>query len=255
MITSSSNAQLKQIIQYNKKAKARRQDGVFVAEGIKMFEEAPADQIRRIFVSQSFEEKHGDMLGGRDYEVVEDRLFCSISDTQTPQGVLCILEQRQADIQKILGQEKPFLVLLEDLQDPGNVGTILRTAEGAGVDGVILSANCVDMYNPKTIRSTMGSIYRVPFCYVEDMTDFAGELRGAGIHTYAAHLAGEHTYDQEDYRQGTALMIGNEGNGLSDALTGQAQHLIRIPMRGKVESLNAAMAAGILMYEVARQRR
>lgn len=255
MITSSSNAQLKQIIQYNKKAKARRQDGVFVAEGIKMFEEAPKDQIRRIFVSQSFEEKHGDMLKDRKYDVVEDRLFGSISDTQTPQGVLCVLEQRQADIQKILQQEKPVLVLLEDLQDPGNVGTILRTAEGAGVDGVILSANCVDMYNPKTIRSTMGSIYRVPFCYVEDMTGFAGKLCAAGIHTYAAHLAGEHTYDQEDYRQGTALMIGNEGNGLSDALTRQAQHLIRIPMRGKVESLNAAMAAGILTYEVARQRR
>ncbi len=150
--------------------------------------------------------------------------------------------------------DNPLLILVENLQDPGNLGTILRMGEGAGVTGVVMSSNTVDIYNPKTIRSTMGSIFRVPFVYVQDFSDAVSQCQNSGIKVYAAHLDGKNTYLGEDYREGTAFLIGNEGNGLTDDITKQADTLIRIPMHGEVESLNAAIACTILTYEAVRQR-
>lgn len=150
---------------------------------------------------------------------------------------------------------EPFLIVLDHLQDPGNLGTILRTAEGAGATGVILTKDCADLYQPKTIRSTMGAIYRMPAVIVEDLKATLGKMKECGIHTYAAHLDDSRFYDEEDYTKATAFLIGNEGNGLPQEICTEAEHRIKIPMHGQVESLNAAMAAGILMYEVCRQRR
>ncbi len=146
-------------------------------------------------------------------------------------------------------------MVLDHLQDPGNVGTILRAGEAAGVTGVILSAGCADIYNPKVIRSTMGSIYRMPFVYVEDLPEVLEELKRRGIHCYAAYLEGKNSYDRESYVKGSAFLIGNEGNGLSEEVAACADIRIRIPMLGQVESLNAAAAATVLMFEAARQRR
>ena len=135
------------------------------------------------------------------------------------------------------------------------MGTIIRTAEAAGVTGILMSADCVDVYNPKTIRSTMGSVYRMPLWYVKDICEAVKELKCLGIHTYAAHLEGKRSYDEPDYREGTAFLIGNEGNGLRREVAELADQYIRIPMKGQVESLNAAIAATILMFEAGRQRR
>ena len=121
--------------------------------------------------------------------------------------------------------------------------------------GVILSRDCVDIYNPKVIRSTMGSIYRMPFVYVEDLPEVVSMLSGMGIRTYAAHLEGKNSYDKENYKKGTAFLIGNEGNGLRKETADAADTYVRIPMCGEVESLNAAIAASVLMFEAARQRR
>jgi TrmH family RNA methyltransferase len=147
------------------------------------------------------------------------------------------------------------LLLLEDIRDPGNLGTMIRTAEGAGITGIIFGDATVDIYNPKVIRATMGSIYRVPFYQAEDFYKTLEQIKARGITIYAAHLSGM-PYDIEDNFQGKcAFLIGNEANGLSERASGQADKLIKIPMAGKVESLNAAVAAAILMYEAARQRR
>ena len=143
----------------------------------------------------------------------------------------------------LLKEEKPLLMVLEDLQDPGNAGTIIRTGEGAGVSGVFLTKTCVDITNPKVIRATMGSVYRIPFFYVEDVVSLKQKLQGRGIRFFAAHLQGKNSYDRESYEDGTAFLIGNEGKGLTDQAADAADCLIRIPMCGQVESLNAAMAA------------
>lgn len=257
MITSGSNAQVKNIIQLNTKGKVRREQGLFVVEGIKMFREAPVEWIHKVYVAEELYNTGlwKSELAKYSVEVVQDKVFRQMCDTKTPQGILTVLHQPSYSAEEILSRQSPLLILLEDLQDPGNVGTILRTAEGAGVDGIFLTKNCVDLFNPKTIRSTMGSIYRMPFQYVDDAMEFTDLLKVRGISVYAAHLEGKNSYEEEDYTGKAAFLIGNEGNGLSDGLAEKASHLIRIPMAGKVESLNAAMACGILVYEAARQRR
>lgn len=255
MITSSSNAQVKNIIALNKKAKERREQDVFVAEGWKMFQEAPREWLKKVYVSESGSKMHELPSDGTEYEVVDDRVFQSMCDTKTPQGVLSVIRMPHYTEEEVMDNGKtPLLMVLEDLQDPGNVGTIIRTAEGAGVTGIIMSRGTADIFNPKTIRSTMGSIYRMPFLIVDDAVGFVKGLKARKICTYAAHLHGVHSYREEDYTKGTAFLIGNEGNGLTDAMAEAAECLIRIPMEGKVESLNAAIASAVLMYEAHGQR-
>lgn len=257
MITSVNNGQVKNIIQLNQKTKARREQGLFVAEGKKMFGEAPREWISKVYVSETLtaDTQLMEQVEALPHEVVTDPVFRQMSDTQTPQGILTVLKKPSYTMEEILGGENPLVMILEDLQDPGNAGTIFRTGEGAGVSGVLLTKTCVDITNPKVIRSTMGSIYRMPFLYVENVVSLTQELRERNIRTFAAHLKGKNAYDQESYTGGSAFLIGNEGKGLTEEASDSADCLIRIPMCGKVESLNAAMASGILIYEAARQRR
>ena len=257
MITSTSNPQVKRLLQLQKKGKARNEENVFVVEGLRMFVEAPKERIEKVYVSESFYNKKKQELDldNRSVEILSDNVFKHVSDTQTPQGVLCVVKQKKYDLKELLEGENPHFVVLDNLQDPGNLGTIVRTAEAAGVDAVLMSKDCVDIYNPKTIRSTMGSIYRVPTIYIEDTLKLLEEFRKNDIKSYAAHLDGKHSYDQENYQSGTAILIGNEGNGLRDEVANSADIWVRIPMCGEVESLNAAIAASVLMFEVSRQRR
>ena len=257
MISSAQNTQVKNIIKLNQKAKARREQGLFIAEGRKMFLEAPDDWIEKIYAAESMLEDEEVMKKVRrfSWDAVDNGVFRQMCDTQTPQGILTVLRQPSYELEDLLKEEKPLLMVLEDLQDPGNAGTIIRTGDGAGVSGVFLTKTCVDITNPKVIRATMGSVYRIPFFYVEDVVSLKQKLQGRGIRFFAAHLQGKNSYDRESYEDGTAFLIGNEGKGLTDQAADAADCLIRIPMCGQVESLNAAMAAGILMYEAARQRR
>lgn len=257
MITSTGNAQIKNLIQLQKKGKVRREQDVFVAEGIKMYREAPKELVEKVYISKSFSEKAEvqELLGQREAEVVDDRVFQSAADTQTPQGILVVVRRQHYTGEEVMLGENPLLLILENIQDPGNLGTIMRTAEGAGVTGIIMSSDTVDIYNPKTIRSTMGSVYRMPFVYEADLSGVMQELKRREIAVYAAHLKGVRSYDKPDYRTGCAFLIGNEGNGLTEEIAKQAEGYIRIPMCGQVESLNAAVAASLLMYEANRQRR
>ena len=198
--------------------------------------------------------KNRELLKGIFYEIVDDRVFFGMCDSKTPQGILTVLKIPSYERKDLLRVAHPLLLVLEDLQDPGNVGTILRTAEGAGVTGVILSKKCVDLSNPKTIRSTMGSIFRVPFIYENQLKDAVSWLKAFGIRTFAAHLHGKHLYNEEDYTGGSAFLIGNEAKGLSEELAKSCDCLLRIPMEGQVKSLNAAVAAAVLMYMANLQR-
>ena len=257
MITSTSNAQVKELLQLQKKSKVRNERNIFVVEGMKMFSEAPRNRIDKVFISETlFNRKKQELdLHGLKVEILSDKVFSHVSDTKTPQGILCIVRQKKTKMEEIFAQNPAHLMILDNLQDPGNLGTIVRTAEGAGVSGIILSKDCVDIYNPKTIRSTMGSIYRMPFLYVEDLKNTIDEVQKQGIKVYAAHLQGKNNYDEENYKTGCAFLIGNEGNGLRDEIAEKADIWVKIQMHGQVESLNAAIASSILMFEVSRQRR
>lgn len=266
MITSTSNQQMKQLAALLKKSKERKERQVFVVEGPKMALEAPKEWLRAVYVSESFENApcHGAAVSelqsasvqyGFSYETVADSVFKGVSDTQTPQGIMAVVAMPEYSFEQLLAGEKTHLLILESIQDPGNLGTMLRTGEGAGITGVIMNKTTVDLFNPKTIRSTMGSIYRVPFFVTENLEETLCELKTAGVKLYAAHLKGTHAYDEEDYTGACGFLIGNEGNGLSDAIADSADTYIRIPMEGQVESLNAAISASLLMYEAGRQRR
>lgn len=270
MITSTSNQQIKNIIKLQKSNKARREQQVFLVEGIRMFREIPQQYLVKAYVTEEWQEQLPEnWIEGETYEVVSNGVFREISDTQTPQGVLAIVRQQVYQRKDLLGgiinsenstemtecrrQEVPCILVLENVQDPGNLGTILRTAEGAGVTGIMMSKDTVDVYNSKVVRSTMGAIFRMPFCYEEDIYQGVSWLQEQGIACYAAHLKGQVFYGY-DYRQPCCFFIGNEGNGLTAELTAMANQQIQIPMAGQVESLNAATAATVLMYEAMRQR-
>ena len=261
MITSVSNGKIRQVAQWQAKAKERREAGVFLAEGFKLFQEAPLSWIREVYLSEEAKERARgekalwDKLNAAGYETVSPQVFQKISDTKTPQGVLCVVERPVYALEQMLEREAPLFAVLESIQDPGNLGTILRTGEGAGVTGIILGGDTVDPFSPKVIRATMGSIFRVPFVPVEDLQAALGQLKANKVTVYGAHLSGQEEYDQASYRQGTAFLIGNEGRGLSRETAGQADKLIRIPMEGQVESLNAAVSAALLLYEAHRQRK
>lgn len=263
IITSTANAQVKNIIQLLQKTKARKKQGLFVVEGWKLCREMPKSWLKAVYMTESFYEKMPEEERALYEErgivqLVADHVFSHMSDTKTPQGILSVGRQPSYTLDQILHPENgavPLVMVLEDLQDPGNVGTILRTAESAGVSGILLSQKSADLFNPKTVRSTMGSVYRMPFYYTDDLPGVVEKLKEDGFAVYAADLSGGQIYDEADHTGKTAFMIGNEGNGLSERLLQAADGAVYIPMAGQAESLNAAVAAGILMYEAARQRR
>ncbi len=260
MITSASNDKIKYLKQLQTKAKLRKTDGAFVCEGIKLYEELRRDcpeRIVAVYVAESFaerfEESNGRTSLSYPVEFVKDSVFETACETVTPQGVLCIAKQPYYEASAYLSKQGPLRVLfLEDVRDPGNMGTILRTSEGAGMDLVIMSSGCVDVFNPKVIRSTMGSIFRVPFVIAEDTADMLNSLKKAEIKTYAAFLKGSESFEKVDYSSRSAFLIGNEANGLKEETAMACDHRIRIPMAGKLESLNAAVAAAVIMYNARR---
>lgn len=252
-LLSASNKRIKNIQALQRSSKDRRQAGVFIAEGVKMYKEAPKALLQEVYLTPEVLSEVGEPKV--PYYLVSSEVFSKISDTQTPQGVLCVLKRPEMSLRELLDiGNTPLILLLENLQDPGNLGTILRVGEAAGVTGVVMSKGCVDIFNPKVIRSTMGSIYRMKFTVCDDILEAVSEIKGAGITTYAAHLHGSLGYTEYDYKKPTCFFIGNEGNGLSDEITALADKRLLIPMEGSVESLNAGIAAAVLSYEAHRQR-
>jgi len=258
MINSNKNPQVKNLMLLQKKSKVRKEQGVFIVEGIKIVMETSFERLEKIYISESFSkiDEYRGFLESLKYEILSDSIFATVADTVTPQGILAIVKRNIYSVEKIITDKTKIahILVLESLQDPGNVGTIIRTAEAAGVTGIIVNDETVDIYNPKVIRSTMGAIYRVPIVYSDNLSDDILKLKREGIKVYAAHLKGENAYYEENYRQGTAFIIGNEGKGLSKEIADLADCYVKIPMCGEVESLNAAVASSLLMYETMVQR-
>ena len=248
------------------KPRARRSSGLFIVDGPKMCAEIPPEQVEEIYVSEGLlaSEHAGELselLGARGFEVISDRDMKQISDTVTPQGIIALVRQRRTKglgeiLESIAGSGASGLIVgLEAVQDPGNVGTILRSAEAAGASAVICDRDCADIYAPKVVRSTMGAVLRLPVLQVEDLCVSADRLRQEGFEVLAAHLKGSRDYDMADLTGPSYILIGNESRGLSEELSDRATCLVKIPMLGHTESLNAAVAASVILFEAARQRR
>ena len=256
MISSLTNAAVKKIVLLQSKDKIRREEGLFITEGVRMFAEVPIERLDSVYVTEDMvDHASRDIrlrLGETGYEIVSDEVMKKMSDTMTPQGILTVVRTYEYSLDDILDAGKLF-VLADGLQDPGNLGTIFRTAEAAGAAGVILSGDSVSIYNPKSIRSTMGTLFRMPFVYVDDLPDTILKIKEHGIRVYASHLKGAVNYLEPDYTAPTAFVIGNEGAGVSEDVVKASDGSIFIPMEGEVESLNAAVAASVLLFEAHRQ--
>lgn len=260
IITSVSNPRIKRVAALQTRANTRREEHAFIVEGMRLFLDTPDSSIEEVYATEEFVSHADDQMAAKlqktGYTLVSPEVFGKICDTGNPQGILAVAKSPEYTMDDLHGKgEAPLLLVLENIQDPGNLGTIFRTAEAAGVTGILMSRGTVDVTNPKTVRSTMSSVFRMPYVYSDELMNDIVCLKEKGIMVYAAHLDGTGDYDSFSYGGGTAFLIGNEGNGLSDEITAMADHLLKIPMAGRIESLNAAMAAGILVYEASRQRR
>lgn len=263
MITSTSNPKIKHVCQLIKSSSDRRKEGLFVVEGMRICGEVPREKIAEAYISESclnkcMAENKGPgstdyVLSGIEYEVVSDSVFKKMSDTVSGQGVLCVVRQNRISAKEYLNDNSVSrLLILENIQDPGNLGTMIRTAEAAGFDAIVTDSSTVDVYNPKVIRSTMGGIFRMPVVVASDFGDVLGYLKKEGFTLYAALLDGAKDFRRINYNKKTGILIGNEGNGLTKETADASDVHVIIPMEGQVESLNAAVAAALLMYEAVR---
>ena len=291
MITSTSNSRVKYIVRLQQKARFRYQEGLFVCEGARLVEEIPDRLLCEVYVTQAFieqesshrvaafarkgkypdsPEEHQDKAvptgertiqsrcaaAGIPLELVSGEVMEKLAGTVSPQGILALVRMPEFGEEELFAGEAPLLVILDNVRDPGNLGTILRTAEAAGADGVIATGGTADWYAPKVVRSTMGSIFRMPHIVVRDLPSYADTLHRQGVALYAAVLDEESVvYDKARLTGAAGLVVGNEGAGLSPEAIRVCDHKMFIPMCGRTESLNAGVAAGILLFEAARQRR
>lgn len=227
-----------------KERKGRQETGLFLVEGRKLVGEALGSDfpVAQLLVAEGY---HGefDLPENVPVTALPEHVLAAVCDTKTPQGIAAVVGMRDAPM---TGKR---LVALDGVQDPGNVGTIIRTADAAGFDGVLLSGQCADVYSPKVLRATMGSLFHVPVRVTGDLPGALRALRAEGFRVLSSQLDGAPFADAARACRGAlCLVIGNEGNGVSEDVQAVADVKVRLPMRGRAESLNAAVAAGIMMY-------
>lgn len=227
----------------------RRENQLFLIEGKKMVSEALGSDftIDTLLIRDDLQDTLENLPAHIPVCVLPEHILAAVCDTRTPQGIAAILK-----IPEQTSACGPRLIALDGVQDPGNVGTILRTADAAGFTGVLLSSSCADVFSPKVLRATMGSIFRMGITVTGNLAGSLHSLRGEGYSIISSQLDGEPFYERSPVNDCFCLIIGNEGNGISENVKKSATHRLKLPMRGGAESLNAAVAAGIMMYELTR---
>lgn len=256
-ITSKDNKRIKQIAKLIASSSRRREEGAFVCEGQRLCDDAlhSSCTVLTAVFSDTFMDKHGAFVDRAAAAVqiaisVPDSIFCALSDTKTPQGVLFVLKtlDKSPDFDTIKQNGKVFA--LESIQDPTNLGTILRTAEALGLDAVVLSADCCDVYAPKVLRGSMGAVFRLPLIIADDLAEWIRGFNRCGV-SFAAVLDRDSVSLRDaDLTAPVLAAVGNEGNGLSDRVIEACSHKLFIPMAGDAESLNASVAASVIMWEM-----
>ncbi|MGL5152347.1 MAG: TrmH family RNA methyltransferase [Clostridium sp.] len=254
-IESSKNT----IFKENKKLKDRKgrnKAKKFIIEGIRLVEEGFKANISfdHLMITDEGEkrlEEYNSPFISKDIKTykISNELFLELCETETPQGVLAIANMENS----ILKRDGEFYILCDKVQDPGNLGTIIRTAHAVGVDGIILTKGSVDIYNEKVLRSTMGSIFYVPVVYDDEEFSLIKDLKNSGYSILATSLEGDKNFFEENLKGKLVVTVGNEGNGVSDEVYALSDKKVKIPMPGGAESLNVAIATSVVLYEKLRQ--
>jgi TrmH family RNA methyltransferase len=256
MISSLKNPTIKYVRSLQSRSKARRAEKAFAIEGVRLLEEAYHSywEILLVLYSQGLSKRGMHLIEafqsqGTAVEAVTPNVMRAASDTESPQGILAVMRMRSLPIPEILD----FLLIVDQVRDPGNLGTILRTAAAVGVQAVLLTPGTADQYSPKVLRGAMGAHFRMPI-HNANWDEIRSLVENVGMRVYLAEVAGGQVYHQVDYQLPSALIIGGEASGAGGSARQLADTLVHIPMPGGGESLNASVAAGILLFEVSRQR-
>lgn len=247
-VTSKDNKVLKLVRSLHNK-KGRLQSCLYFAEGVRLVKEAlnfANDKIEFLIISETYQKQNTEFLSGLDkiIYVTPDKNFAEICDTETPQGIGAVLKmpaKSTPDFNKM-----NYVLCLDGVSEPGNMGTIIRTAEAAGIDSICLLNDCVDIYSPKVVRSAMGSVFRMNFVF--GSSEIITNLKEADFTVLATALYNSEPIEETTVIGKRAIVIGNEAHGVSEEIIGLCDKSVRIDMKGSVESLNAAVAAGITMY-------
>ncbi|MHB8843555.1 MAG: TrmH family RNA methyltransferase [Nitrospirota bacterium] len=242
--------------------KARKKEKAFLIEGVKMVEEALRDKlgVKQVIAAPSLTQHHGRGVIklaeriGIEILWVSERMMDAVAESKTPQPVMAVVEMHENPEDALISHSSRLIVIAHQLQDPGNLGTIIRTAEAVGAAGVAVTQNSVDPYNPKTVRASMGSILRLPVVKVGDMPGFLGKCRKAGFQTAAMVLQGDRSIFDADLTKPTVFLFGQEGSGLQGDLLESVALKLTIPMAETIDSLNVATSAAVVLYEALRQR-
>lgn len=251
VIRSRDNKTIKEIKKLHEK-KYRNLNQKFIVEGQRFVKEAMESdfEIEYVIIDENMLGKFTDLkIKDENILIVSEVVFKDLCDTKMPQGILAIVKNKQVQLHSDVG----FYVLLDKVQDPGNMGTIIRTANAAGANGVILTKGTVDIYNEKTLRSTMGSIFKIPII-IDESLKFVSELKQRGFKLICSSLDTDKNFYEVDLNGKVIIAVGNEGNGISDEIYNISDEKVKIPMPGSAESLNVGIAAGIMMFEVVRQK-
>ncbi len=254
-ITSKNNNNIVEAAKL-KQAKHRKASGRFLIEGEKVLRMALERRfsIDQIFFDEEKETQYSwindlvDDLGTKVYSISK-QVADKLASSKNPQGIFAVADIRNYSVSEAGGK---LIIACENLNDPGNMGTIIRTADAVGVESIIISSDCVDVYNEKVIRASMGSVFNVKIIISEDVINTIINLQKKGYHAACGHLKGEDFFERKNFNK-SILVIGNEANGITDEMSAVCDSLWKLPMMGKAESLNAAVAAGIMMYDIIRR--
>ncbi|GAA2059071.1 TrmH family RNA methyltransferase [Leifsonia soli] len=248
------------------KRPARAETGLFLLEGPQAVEEALAfrpELVVDLFATPTALERYPEIAraasdAGIEVEFVSEHVLDAMADTVTPQGFVAVARQFPTSIRDIFAGSPRLVAVLEEVRDPGNAGTIIRAADSAGADAVVLSGRTVDLYNPKVVRSTTGSLFHLPVAVGADLADVVGRAHTAGLQVLAADIKGEDLLSARrdgELTRPTAWVFGNEAHGLDDELLGLVDRVVTVPIYGKAESMNLATAASVCLYESAFAQR
>lgn len=261
-ITSKENSTIKKVKQLELK-KYREKYDEFLLEGLHLIDEAFKNKAiissvvyKDAFVKEVQNRNLMDLLNRKNIPAynVSDTLFEHICDTENPQGIIAVAARPHFNFEEVLAKKDSNILILDRIQDPGNLGTILRTADAAGIEGVISMKGSVDQYNSKTVRAAAGSVFRIPVTQVEDIDQLFLLLKKFQKKLISTSPRADVFYFDVPIYKNSALVIGNEASGVSEALLSGAHQIIKIPMLRETESLNASIAASLIMYEMVRQK-
>ncbi len=259
----ATNSRVKEARKLSRRS-VRTERRLFLADGPKAVEgalgattHAGEHCVVEVFATADAAERYADLLGGTDVVLVDDRAMAALSDSVSPAGVVAVCRPVDVPLDALLETSSPMLVVCADVRDPGNAGTIIRTADAVGAGGVVLTGHSVDPYNAKTVRASVGSLFHLPVAVVTDTAEAVRAVREAGVDVLAADGAGELDLFDIDARlaDNVAWLFGNEAWGLPDEVAALADHRVRIPVAGRAESLNLSTAAAVCLYATARVQR